>query len=228
MIDTKAPHHRAPSLSGGHYRPAHRVPGVHEAERSGRVSANTQNRRARRSDGRKVHTDPAALLHRDRGFTQMLEDAGQIVRNSAHHETIEKSHIPAGPGTSKNAACRYKLEIGERVAKPGCPDLSLRRLFGFGDGARNTIKRPRKIAVFTRCGPEPVFLVPDFFGKRCIEGHQFHPLGSECNRLWKLSDSARRFGGCAPHSSGKKMSSPCLISISCLVIEMIRVRNLAL
>jgi hypothetical protein len=142
-------HHGAASLSGRHHGPAHRIPRVHERERPGSLGADAAHWRACGPDGGEIHTDAAALLHGQRRFAQVLENAVEIVRYRAHHEAIEQRDRAAGAGAGDDAArwqelkspsALFKLARANGDARAAAP---LRRCRGYA--------RPRRL----RCRRRP-------------------------------------------------------------------------
>jgi len=82
-------HHRAPAGASGHDGAAHRVPHVHEGQRSGGIGADAAHGRALRPERGEVVADPTPLLHGERGFAQVLENAAEIIGDVAHDEAVE-------------------------------------------------------------------------------------------------------------------------------------------
>ena len=80
------------------------------------------DRRALGPQRREVVADAAALLHRQRRFAQMREDAVHVVGDGAHDEAVEEGDVAAGAGAGQDAARRQELEIGERLVEPLGPE----------------------------------------------------------------------------------------------------------
>ena len=76
----------------------------------GGIRPHAAHRRALGPQGRKIVADAAALLHRQRRFAQVAEDAAQIVLDVAHDEAIEQGHPPVRPGAGHDPARRQELE----------------------------------------------------------------------------------------------------------------------
>ena len=158
------PHHGATPRPGAHDGAAHGVPDIHEAQRPGRIGADAVHRRALGPERRKIVADAAALLHGQGGFFQVFENAGHVVGDIAHDETVEQRHPSVRPGAGENTAGRQKIEILHDLGETLLP----KRLVVFGRG-QGTGDAPEavghgfidRVAV----GPlEAVFHVPDLAG----------------------------------------------------------------
>ena len=181
VVAAQRRHHRAAARPGRHDGAAHGVPHIHEGNRAGRIRADAVHRRALGPQCGKVVSDPAALLHRHGRFAQMGENAGHVVGNGAHDETVEEGDRPVGPRTGQNPAGRQELEIrhgvvefrlpiGRRLRFGGLPvPLARRGFFRRGQGLCHPA--PAILYGFVHRAalgrPEPVLLVPDSLGCRC-------------------------------------------------------------
>src|SRR6185312_14180882 len=94
-------------------------------------------------EGREIVADAAALLHRQRRFAQMREDAAHIVRDLAHDEAVEERHLAPRPRSGDDAPGRQKAEIAHRRVKAIGPTLRLffRRGRGGGDAPPGVLDR---------------------------------------------------------------------------------------
>ncbi len=110
MVAAQCRHHGAAPRGRGQQGLAHAVPDAHERDRPGRRTADSPGRYARRTQGRKIVTDPAPGLHRDRAFLQGLEDAFHRIFDAPHDEAVEQSHVETGAGTSKNPPSGQKVK----------------------------------------------------------------------------------------------------------------------
>ena len=166
MIAAQRAHHCAPSPPRGEQRLAHRVPHVHERNRSGCGRAGPYRARAARPQRREVQPDAAAVLHRNRGFLQRLQDAFERIDEPACNETVEKRYVPGNTGTREDAPTRQKSKSLERSAESLLP-LAFTALYRCyrpgnpGPGIGNAgIRHP--VAVGT-----PVTRGPDQLGDVC-------------------------------------------------------------
>ena len=89
MVAAHGRHHGAAAIPGAHDRAAHRIPNVHEAERPRCIGADATHRRALGAERGEVVTDATAMLHRECGFLEALEDAVHVVRDISHDEAIK-------------------------------------------------------------------------------------------------------------------------------------------
>ena len=105
----------------------------------------------------------------------MFKNAGQAVGDGSHDEAVEQRDVPRRPGSSEDSPGRNEAEIGQRLAEPRPPDLAVGRLLRLGYSVCNAVERGGKVGIFARIGAETVFLVPDFFSERRVEGHGNHP-----------------------------------------------------
>ena len=112
--------------------------------------------------------DAAALLHRQRGLLDVLEDRAEIVLDQPHHEAVEQGYATAGAGAGDDAAGRKERVVRERALEPSGPA----RAVGSPLGACNRRRDPRprigkrrvhRRAVFTL---EAVLHIPDFSRNR--------------------------------------------------------------
>ncbi len=136
VIAPERRHHGAAPLSGRHDRPAHRVPDVHEADRTRCIRADALDRRAPRPKRREIMADAAAGLHRQRRFFDAVEDARKVVGNFAQDEAVEERHRAFGSGSCQYPASRLKAEVGHGVVKRVRP-LLLLALAALFDGRRS-------------------------------------------------------------------------------------------
>ena len=111
MVATHDGHHGATARTGGHDGAAHSVPDIHEGQRSRRVRADAFNARTFGAQRREVITNAAALLHGQRGFFEIVENARHRVGDRAHDETIEERYVTAGACACENAAGGQKAMI---------------------------------------------------------------------------------------------------------------------
>ena len=176
VIDPQAAHHRPAPLTGRLDRAAHRVPAIHEAQRSRCVGADPQHRTSRGADGRKIHAHAAALLHRHRGFAQMAENAREGVGDGAHDKAVEQSHRAIGTGAGEDASGRDEAEIGQRCGETVLPIAAQLWRLGLGDGAGDAGNGRVDAAVaLTIWCDEAVFGGPYLFRQRVFEPHQRSP-----------------------------------------------------
>jgi len=172
MVDAQTAHHRPAPLTGGHDGAAHRIPHVHETERTRGLRPDPSHESAGGADCGKVHADAAALLQGDGGFAQMLEDAVQIVRDDAHDETVEQGHGATSAGAGEDSSSGQEPVGVQRLAEPGPPSRPGLGRLRFGQGGRHTVpcgfdgsvSRPLVRA-------EAIFAVPDFSGQGTVERH---------------------------------------------------------
>ena len=164
VVASHGRHHRAATSAGGHDGAAHRVPDVHEGEWAGSVSADAAHRRASRAEGGEVVADPAALLHRQRGLAQMVEDRAEIVADVAHDEAVEQGDSPIGAGARQNAAGWQEPEVLQRFVEGLLPlrRIALHLRQRSGDAAPAVLDG--EVDRSAVGGLEPVFRVPDLPG----------------------------------------------------------------
>ena len=166
MVAGERRHHRAAAGARAHDGAAHRIPHIHEGDRARRIGADAEHRRPFRPQAGKVVTDAAALLHGQRRFAQMGEDAVERIRDRAHHKTVEQGDIAAGAGARQNPPCRQKAVTGQRTGEDARPFGAFLRYFGFGQ--RNGDAGPAFRHVMLTRGAagllQPVFQVPDLVG----------------------------------------------------------------
>ena len=105
---------------------AHGVPAVHERQRPRGIGADALDRRPLGPERREVVADAAALLHGERGFLQVLEDRGHVVRDPPHHEAVEERDLPLCACAGEDAAGGQKLEPLQRAVELRLPTLGLR------------------------------------------------------------------------------------------------------
>ena len=173
MIAAHHRHHRPAARSGAHDRPAHRVPHVHERQRTRRVGADALHRRPLRPQRREVVADAATLLHRQRRLLQVLEDPPHVVRDVAHDEAVEQRDPPAGTGAGEDAAGGQELEVLHRREEPlfphrrirlGASELGRHPPPGIVDGLVQRLSVQRLQAVLH---------VPDLLRDRCHLDHAY-------------------------------------------------------
>ena len=87
-----------------------RIPDVHEAERTRGIGGHSLHLGATRADRREVIADPAALLHRQRGLLQHVEDAAHRIGDRAHHEAVEQRDGTPGARPRRDPPGRQILE----------------------------------------------------------------------------------------------------------------------
>ena len=164
VIAAHGRHHRAAAAAGGHDRAAHRVPDIHERERTRGIRRHPRDRGAARADGGKVVPDAAALLHGQRRLLQHLEDAAHAVGDGAHHEAVEERHRARRAGPGGDPPGRQEAEILERAKEPLLPSrgVGLDRREGTGDAPPAVLDRAVDGGAVRVL--EPVFHVPDLFG----------------------------------------------------------------
>ena len=169
-------HHRAAAAPCRHDGAAHRVPDIHEGQGARRVGGHALHLGAARPDGREVVADAAALLHRQRGFLEHVEDARHRIGHGAHHEAVEQRHRARGPRPGGDPASRQVAEILECAIELFFP---MRRVL-LGDRQRAGDAAP---AIFDRCVDrravaflEAILHVPDLLGdRRGKTGHEGGP-----------------------------------------------------
>ncbi len=161
VIAAHGRHHRAAARAGGHDGAAHRVPDIHEGERAGRVGGDAADGGAFRPQRGEIVADAAALLHRERRFAQMREDAAEIVRDGAHHEAVEQRDASLGAGAGENPAGGLEAEILQRLVEGALPAgrLGLRLRQRAGDPAPAILDRAIERSAVA--GLEAVFRVPN-------------------------------------------------------------------
>ncbi len=135
VVAGQHPHHGAAPRPGAHDGAAHGVPHVHEAERSRGVGADTLDQCAPRPERGEVVADAAALLHGQRRFLQVLEDAGHVIGDVAHDETVEQRHPAISPGAGQDAAGGQETEVLHGLEEALLPRAGI--LFRSGQGARH-------------------------------------------------------------------------------------------
>ncbi len=111
--------------------------------------------------------DAAALLHREGGFLDVLEDRAEVVLDAAHDEAVEERDGAAGAGACEDAACGQEAEVGEavveRLAPAGAGALAILDRRG---GVRDTPEGIRQRLVAAGFALETVFQPPDLFRDR--------------------------------------------------------------
>ena len=164
MVAAHRRHHRATARAGGHDGTAHGIPNIHEGQWAGGVGANTLHSGALRSQRAEVVADPAALLHGQRGFAQMVEDAAKVVGDVAHHEAVEQRHAPVRAGAGQDAAGGQEAEILQSLVEWLLPA-------GWLNLAGSESPRDPAPGIFDgqidRCAVgclQPVFRIPDLAG----------------------------------------------------------------
>ena len=165
VIATQRRHHRAAAIARTHDGAAHGVPHIHEGKRARRIRAHTLYRRALGAQRREIVADAAALLHGQRGFFQILEDAGHVVGDVPHDEAIEEGDLAAGAGPGQDAARRQEAEIGQSLVKPWLP--AARVALGLGERLGHPPPAILDGLVHSPAARrfEPVFHVPDLLGE---------------------------------------------------------------
>ena len=161
MVAAQRRHHGAAPVTGAHDGAAHGVPHVHERERPRGVGADAAHRRALGPERREIVADAAALLHGQRGFLEMLEDARHVVGNDAHDEAVEQRHRAPGAGAGEDAPGRQEAEIGHRLAEAVPPRGRI--VLGGGERAGDAAPAVLDRAVERRAvgRVQTVFHVPD-------------------------------------------------------------------
>jgi hypothetical protein len=120
MVAPQCRHHRAAAGARGHDGAAHRVPDIHEGQWSGGVGADALDRSAFGPERREVVAD-AALLHRQCCFTQVTENAAEVVLDVAHDKAIEQGHAAPSAGAGRDPSRRQEAEIFERLVERHLP-----------------------------------------------------------------------------------------------------------
>ncbi len=171
MLAGQGRHHRAAAIAGAHDGAAHRIPHIHEGERTRCVGADPFDNRPLRPQRREIIADAAALLHRQRGLAQMGEDPAHVVGDRPHHEAVEQGHLTPGAGAGDDPPGREKAEIAHRRVKPLGPALGVgfRRRDRLRDSPPGVLDRlVDRLARDRSVGrpPEPVFHVPDLLRDR--------------------------------------------------------------
>ncbi len=161
----------AASLTGGHHGSAHRIPSIHEGEGARCLCADPAHRSASGTNGREVHSNTAALLHCQRGFAKMFENAVEVVRDRPHDKAIEQGDRAPRTGAGDNSASGQKSEIGERRFKFRPPVPTCARGLRRADGACDArpCRLDRLVAHVARS--EAIFRIPDFGRDWCVERH---------------------------------------------------------
>ena len=178
MIDPQATHHRASALPCGHDRATHRIPRIHERERTGGFGSDTPDGCPGRPDRGKIHADASALLQGDGRFAKVFEDPREIVRYGSHHEAIEQRDVPARAGARQDAPCGNEAEVAESLPEPRPPLFAHGGFLSPRDSLSDAIKRCRQISVFGICRSEAILRAPDFLSERHIERHLSCPVTS--------------------------------------------------
>ncbi len=129
-------HHRPAAAARAHDGAAHGVPDVHERQRPRGICRHPHHIRALGADGREIIADSPALLHRQSGLFQHIENAAHAVGDRAHDETIEQRHTPLGARPCGDAPCGQEFEILKCLIKRVFPSLSV--FFNAGQGSCNT------------------------------------------------------------------------------------------
>ncbi len=190
MVAAQRPHHGAAAVAGAHDGSAHRVPHIHEGERPRGVGADALHRRALGPQRREVVTDAAALLHGQRGFAQMGEDPGHVVRHGAHDEAVEERDAAPAAGAGDDAPGGQEAEAFERLAEARGPLRAHRVLLRLGKSRRDALpgildRLVERLAVRPL---EPVFHVPDLLRDR----------GDARHASYNSSGGVARSGGAGP------------------------------
>ena len=167
-------HHRAPARARRHDGAAHRVPHIHEGKRAGGIRSHAVHGRALGAQRGEVVADAAALLHGQRGFLQIVEDARHGVGHRAHHEAVEERHVARGACARENAAGRQEAEPFHRLMELFRPQAALFRRFGGRQRIGDALPCVLHGEVHGRavCRMQAVFHVPDLFG----DGFHFKSL----------------------------------------------------
>ena len=178
MIAAHGRHHGATPRARAHDGAAHGIPNIHEGKWSRGIGADAFHRRPLGPQRREIVADTAALLHGQRRFLEVLEDAAHVIGDGAHDETIEKRDVPGGAGAGDDAPGRQEFETLERLVEAFGPILAL--FFRLGQGVGDAppaivdgFVHRRAIGRF-----EAVFHVPDLLGYRYDAGH-------DCSRVNK-------------------------------------------
>ena len=117
MIAAQGRHHGATPRTGRQDRAAGGIPDVHEGNRAGGDAAGRMRDTAGRAQAGEVVTDAPTLLHGDRTFLEVVEDALHAVFQLAHHEAVEQRYTARGTGTRQDASAGQKAEILQRRQK---------------------------------------------------------------------------------------------------------------
>ena len=165
-------HHRPPAGACGHDRPTHRIPHIHEAQRARGIRRNPMHRSALGANGGEIISDPAALLHRQRGLFQHVENTAHAVGDRAHDKTVEQRHGTVRPSTGGNPARGQETEIVQRGFESGLPPRGI--LLHLRQGTGNPGPAVLYGAVNRRAVGflQAIFHVPDRLGdRRCETAH---------------------------------------------------------
>ena len=106
MVASEGSHHGPAARARAHDGAAHGIPYIHEGKRARGIGADASNRGPLGTQGRKIVADTTALLHGQRGFLEVFENARHVVGDGAHDEAVEQGHFTAASGTGDDAARR--------------------------------------------------------------------------------------------------------------------------
>ena len=166
MIAAQGRHHGAAAVAGAHDGAAHRIPHVHERERSRGVGADALDRCALRPQRREIIADAAALLHGQRRLAQLGENPGHVVGHGAHDEAVEEGDVAPGPGAGDDSPGRQEAEILQRLVESLRPQGGV--FLGLGEGSGDAPPAVLYRLVERRAVRplEPVLHVPDLLRDR--------------------------------------------------------------
>ena len=154
------------------------IPHVHEGQRARRVGANALHRGTLRPQRAEVVSDPAALLHGQRGLAQMVEDAAEVVGDVAHDEAVEQRHAAVGTSAGQDATGGQEPEIPQSLVELLLPAGRLR----FGGSQCPRDPAPGILdGQIDRCAVgclQPVFRIPDLAGywRDPLDGRPSHRI----------------------------------------------------
>ena len=121
MVTTQCGHHRATSRARRKDGAAHRIPDVHEGHRARGNAPGRMSLTPGRTQGRKIIADATALLHRQRPFPEVLEDAVDAVLQAPHHEAVEQCDASPGPSPGQDAPAWEEAKTLKHRTKPSLP-----------------------------------------------------------------------------------------------------------
>ena len=179
VVTTHRRHHSTTARTRGHDGAAHRIPNIHERQRTRRISRHTFDQRAFGTNRREVVADAATLLHGQRRFFEHVENAAHRIRYGAHHKAVEQSDRACSARTSGDAASRQVFEIFQSAVELIFPFFGV--FFDSRQSTRNPTPRIFNSAIqrFAVGILETVLHIPDLFGNWGGEtSHSVNPLSA--------------------------------------------------